>query len=95
MAFSRFTQFFKFRSNTSTKDMKILFRNQFFVYFWSQRIRKSFRIYNFYIKRFQEQRLIGLFKNIRINPVSCLQNVHRNFMQLFDYIFDYLILASS
>jgi hypothetical protein len=71
MSFPRFSQFFKWKSSGNTRAMKTLFRNQLFVYFWSSRIKKrSFHIYNFYMKRFQEHRSIGFLKIFKFSPVS-------------------------
>lgn len=95
MVFPRFSQFFKWKSSASKKEMKSLIRNQFLVYFWSSRIRKSFRIYNFYVRRFQEQKWSGIFKNFRASPVSLKRNSKNVQQIILNYIISRLLRLSN
>ncbi|CAG9801457.1 unnamed protein product [Chironomus riparius] len=70
MSFSRFSQIFKWRSNYQSNKMKVILKNQLLFYFWTSRIQQSQKIYNFYMKKWQERNFINLFKQFKSNLVN-------------------------
>lgn len=75
MSFTRFSQIFKWKSKHQVDKVKVLLKNQMLVYFWSSRIRQSFKIYNFYMRKWHERNFVNIIKQFRSSPVSLVMKI--------------------
>jgi hypothetical protein len=49
--------------------MKVILKNQLLFYFWTSKLQQSQKIYNFYMKKWQEKIFINLIKQFKSNLV--------------------------
>lgn len=75
MSFSKFSKLLKWKATIQSNKVRGLFKNQLAAYVWTARIQQSYQnYYNFYMKRFREQKVF----NFLLNKIKSNAKMHRN-----------------